>query len=54
MILLHGMECFMTRTRFDWQDPFFLDGQLGEEERLIRDAARDYCQARLMPRAMRP
>lgn len=39
----------MTRTRFDWQDPFFLDGQLGEEERLIRDAARDYCQARLMP-----
>lgn len=49
MILLHGMECFMTRTRFDWQDPFFLDAQLGEEERLIRDAARDYCQARLMP-----
>lgn len=42
----------MTSTRFDWQDPFFLDGQLGEEERLIRDAARDYCQARLMPRVL--
>ncbi|EHK5439617.1 acyl-CoA dehydrogenase [Aeromonas hydrophila] len=42
----------MTRTRFDWQDPFFLDGQLGEEERLIRDAAHDYCQARLMPRVL--
>ncbi|HDX8597604.1 acyl-CoA dehydrogenase [Aeromonas dhakensis] len=42
----------MTRTRFDWQDPFFLDGQLGEEERLILDAARDYCQARLMPRVL--
>lgn len=42
----------MTRTRFDWQDPFFLDGQLGEEERLIRDAARDYCQERLMPRVL--
>lgn len=42
----------MTRPRFDWQDPFFLDGQLGEEERLIRDAARDYCQARLMPRVL--
>ena len=42
----------MTRTRFDWQDPFFLDGQRGEEERLIRDAARDYCQARLMPRVL--
>ncbi|MFM9757674.1 acyl-CoA dehydrogenase [Aeromonas dhakensis] len=42
----------MTRTRFDWQDPFFLDGQLGDEERLIRDATRDYCQARLMPRVL--
>ncbi|MBW3845142.1 acyl-CoA dehydrogenase [Aeromonas hydrophila] len=42
----------MTRTRFDWQDPFFFDSQLGEEERLIRDAARDYCQARLMPRVL--
>ncbi|WP_421148789.1 acyl-CoA dehydrogenase [Aeromonas dhakensis] len=42
----------MTRTRFDWQDPFFLDGQLSDEERLIRDAARDYCQARLMPRVL--
>ncbi|HDX8385588.1 acyl-CoA dehydrogenase [Aeromonas hydrophila] len=42
----------MTHTRFDWQDPFFLDGQLSEEERLIRDAARDYCQARLMPRVL--
>ncbi|MGN5109864.1 acyl-CoA dehydrogenase [Aeromonas hydrophila] len=42
----------MTRTRFDWQDPFFLDGQLSEEERLIRDAARDYCQARLMLRVL--
>ena len=52
MILLHGMESFMTRTRFDWQDPFFFDSQLGEEERLIRDAARDYCQARLMPRVL--
>ncbi|HHO0880910.1 acyl-CoA dehydrogenase [Aeromonas hydrophila] len=42
----------MTRTRFDWQDPFFFDSQLGEEERLIRDATRDYCQARLMPRVL--
>lgn len=42
----------MTRTRFDWQDPFFLDGQLSDEERLIRDATRDYCQARLMPRVL--
>lgn len=39
-----------ARTAFDWQDPMFLDQQLGEEERLIRDAARDYCQDKLMPR----
>ncbi len=39
-----------TRVSFDWQDPMFLDQQLSDEERLIRDAARDYCQDRLMPR----
>ncbi|MBM3620080.1 MAG: acyl-CoA dehydrogenase [Alphaproteobacteria bacterium] len=37
---------------FDWQDPFFLDDQLSEEERAIRDAARDYCQDRLMSRVI--
>lgn len=42
----------MTRTPFDWQDPFFLDDQLSDEERLIRDTARDYCQSRLMPRVL--
>ena len=38
------------RTRFDWQDPMFLEQQLSDEERMIRDAARDYCQDRLMSR----
>jgi glutaryl-CoA dehydrogenase len=37
---------------FDWQDPFFLDEQLTEEERAIRDAARDYCQDKLMSRVL--
>ena len=41
-----------TRPAFDWQDPFFLDDQLNEEERAIRDAARDYCQDRLMSRVI--
>ncbi|WP_375391273.1 acyl-CoA dehydrogenase [uncultured Sphingomonas sp.] len=36
--------------RFDWADPFLLDEQLSEEERLIRDTARGYAQDRLMPR----
>jgi glutaryl-CoA dehydrogenase len=34
---------------FAWADPFLLEEQLIEEERLIRDAARDFCQSRLMP-----
>ena len=38
------------RVSFDWQDPMFLEHQLSDEERMIRDAARDYCQDRLMSR----
>ena len=38
--------------RFDWQDPLLLESQLDEEERMVRDAARDYCQDKLMPRIL--
>ncbi|MDH5354997.1 MAG: acyl-CoA dehydrogenase [Gammaproteobacteria bacterium] len=38
------------RTVFDWKDPMFFDQQLSDEERMIRDAAYDYCQDKLMPR----
>jgi glutaryl-CoA dehydrogenase len=41
----------MAKARFCWEDPLLLDAQLSEDERMIRDAARDYCQGRLMPRA---
>ena len=37
-------------TRFDWQDPFLLDDQLTEDERMIRDTARSYARDRLLPR----
>ena len=37
-------------TPFDWADAFDLDGQLTEEERLVRDTARDYAQEKLQPR----
>ncbi|MBT6118015.1 MAG: acyl-CoA dehydrogenase, partial [Rhodospirillaceae bacterium] len=37
---------------FDWQDPFRLDAQLDEDERMIRDTAREYAQDRLMPRIL--
>jgi glutaryl-CoA dehydrogenase len=35
---------------FDWADPFLLEDQLSDEERMIRDTAREYCQEKLMPR----
>jgi glutaryl-CoA dehydrogenase len=37
-------------ARFDWADPFFLDDQLEDDERMIRDAARAYAQDKLAPR----
>jgi glutaryl-CoA dehydrogenase len=37
---------------FAWDDPFRLEDQLTEEERMIRDAARDYCQDRLASRVL--
>ena len=38
--------------RFDWQDPFRLDDQLTEEERMLRDGARAYAQEKLQPRVI--
>tara|TARA_R110002094_G_scaffold137278_6_gene128829 strand:- start:24 stop:1247 length:1224 start_codon:yes stop_codon:yes gene_type:complete len=37
---------------FDWSDPFRLDGQLTEDERMIRDSARSYAQEKLQPRVI--
>ena len=37
---------------FDWQDPFRLDDQLTEEERLVRDTAQAYAQEKLQPRVI--
>ena len=37
---------------FQWDDPFRLDDQLGDEERMIRDTARDYAQDKLQPRVL--
>jgi len=35
---------------FDWADPFALDAQLGDEERIVRDTAEGYAQEKLQPR----
>jgi glutaryl-CoA dehydrogenase len=38
------------KPTFQWDDPLLLEGQLTEEERMVRDSARAYCQEKLMPR----
>ncbi|AMU10872.1 acyl-CoA dehydrogenase (plasmid) [Burkholderia pyrrocinia] len=37
---------------FQWDDPLLMDLQLGEDERMVRDSARTYCQERLAPRVL--
>jgi len=41
-----------NEAAFQWEDPLLLDAELTEEERLIRDTARDYCREKLMPRVL--
>ncbi len=37
---------------FQWEDPLLLDPQLSEDERMVRDTAREFCQDQLMPRIL--
>lgn len=41
-----------AKNTFTWQDPFLLELQLTEEERMIRDTAQAYSQDKLMPRVL--
>lgn len=41
-----------NRVSFAWEDPFLLDEQLTEEERLMRDSTKAYCEDKLMPRVL--
>ena len=48
--MTHAMTPETARAKpasFVWDDPFLLDEELSEEERMIRDSARDYAQDRL-------
>jgi glutaryl-CoA dehydrogenase len=40
------------KTAFNWADPFDLESQLSEEERMIRDAAHGFAQSELQPRVI--
>ena len=46
------MAITKSETRFTWNDPLLLEHQLTDEERMVRDTARAYCQDRLAPRVL--
>lgn len=37
-------------AKFNWEDPFLLEQQLTQEQRMVRDTARQYAQEKLAPR----
>lgn len=41
-----------VKAAFDWEDPLLLELELSEEERMVRDSARAYCQKELLPRVL--
>ncbi|MEQ8344103.1 MAG: acyl-CoA dehydrogenase [Sneathiellaceae bacterium] len=41
-----------SKASFDWEDPLGLEQNLTEEERMVRDTARDYAQDKLAPRVI--
>jgi glutaryl-CoA dehydrogenase len=42
-----------SQPQFQWDDPFFLDAQLTDEERMVRDAAQAFATDVLMPRVIK-
>src|SRR5437868_776159 len=42
----------MADSNFDWADPLHLEQELSEEERMVRDSARRFCEERLAPRVL--
>ncbi|HEX3536323.1 MAG TPA: acyl-CoA dehydrogenase, partial [Stellaceae bacterium] len=41
-----------AHAKFDWADPLLFEDMLSEDERLVRDSARAYCQEKLFPRVL--
>ena len=41
-----------SKPQFQWDDPFFLEAQLSDEERMVRDAAKAFADDILMPRVI--
>jgi len=45
-------EAKRSTPAFKWEDPLLLDDLLTEEERMVRDAAHQFCQEKLFPRVL--
>lgn len=52
VIIVNVCVLMFWRSEFNWRDALDLEGQLTEEEIMIRDSFRDYCQEKLMPRVL--
>lgn len=42
----------LSASKFQWQDALRLDDQLTDDEKLVRDQFKSYCQEKLMPRIL--
>src|ERR1051325_10686578 len=47
-----GKPAAIKDAAFSWEDPLDLEGELTEEERMVRDTAHGYAQDRLFPRVL--
>ena len=47
-----GMPAMLKDSAFNWEDPLDLEGELTEDERMVRDTARGFAQDYLMPRVV--
>jgi len=44
------MSASSDKAQFNWEDPFLLEQQLSEEERMVKETTRQYAQDKLQPR----
>src|ERR1700744_2559681 len=49
---LQPKSALIKDAAFKWDDPLDLESELTEEERMVRDTARDYAQEKLFPRVI--
>ena len=49
---MEGVVTKATKPVFSWEDPLFLDQQLSDDERMVRDSARAFSRDVLLPRVI--